>query len=150
MSVVREPINILFVTSIHHFVFPNFFHKFFSFSRSSWKRKQTFHWSKTEEKTCFGPIKSMISLLRKIRGKKRGKQDLLFGGLCRIHLLVRKYDWDIWEWSKMFFEIKVRKFQKQILLFWFEPKNKQNNFLISALASKMGEIKKIMARHHAN
>ena len=34
--------------------------------------------------------------------------------------------------------IKVSKFQKQIFLFSFEPKNEQNYFLISALASKNG------------
>ena len=38
--------------------------------------------------------------------------------------------------------LKVCKFQKQILLFSFEPKNKRNYFLISALASKTGQIKK--------
>ena len=32
--------------------------------------------------------------------------------------------------------LKVSKFQKQIFLFSFEPKNKRSYFLISALASK--------------
>ena len=44
---------IVFVTSNHqttNLVFPNFFHKFI-LSLSSWKRKQTFHWSKTEKKS---------------------------------------------------------------------------------------------------
>ena len=36
--------------------------------------------------------------------------------------------------------LKVSKFQKQIFLFSFEPKNKRNYFLNSALASKMGQI----------
>ena len=39
-------------------------------------------------------------------------------------------------------ELKVSKFQKQIFLFSFEPKNEQNCFLNSALASKMSQIKK--------
>ena len=34
------------------------------------------------------------------------------------------------------------KFWKQIFLFWFEPKNEQNYFLISALASKNGSNQK--------
>ena len=35
-------------------------------------------------------------------------------------------------------KLKVSKFQKQIFLFSFEPKNEWNHFLISALASKNG------------
>ena len=47
--------------------------------------------------------------------------------------------------------IKVSKFQKPILLFsLFEPKNEQNYFLISTLASKMGEIKKMKALYYIN
>ena len=38
--------------------------------------------------------------------------------------------------------LKVSKFQKQIFLFSIEPKNEQNYFLNSALASKMSQIKK--------
>ena len=38
--------------------------------------------------------------------------------------------------------LKVGKFQKQIFLFSFEPKNKRNYFLISALASKNGSNQK--------
>ena len=38
--------------------------------------------------------------------------------------------------------VKVSKFQKQIFLFSFKPKNKQNSFFNSALASKMSLIKK--------
>ena len=34
--------------------------------------------------------------------------------------------------------LKVSKFQKQIFLFSFEPKNERSYFLISALASKNG------------
>ena len=41
--------------------------------------------------------------------------------------------------------LKVSKFPKQIFLFSFEPKNKQNYFLNSALASKMSQIKKMKA-----
>ena len=40
------------------------------------------------------------------------------------------------------------KVQKQILLFTFEPKKKQNYFLIIALASKMGQIKKMKAFYY--
>ena len=36
------------------------------------------------------------------------------------------------------FAVKVSKFQKQIFLLSFEPKNELNNFLISALAFKNG------------
>ena len=43
--------------------------------------------------------------------------------------------------------IKVSKSRRQILKFSFEPKNEQNYFCISALASKMGEIIKIMAHY---
>ena len=45
-------------------------------------------------------------------------------------------------------ELKVSKFQKQIFLFSFEPKNKQNYFLNSALASKMSQIKKMKALYY--
>ena len=38
--------------------------------------------------------------------------------------------------------LKVSKFQKQIFLFSFEPKNERNYFLISALASKNGSNQK--------
>ena len=40
--------------------------------------------------------------------------------------------------------------RNQILKFSFEPKNQQKYFCISALASKMGQIIKIMALYHAN
>ena len=39
-------------------------------------------------------------------------------------------------------DLKVSKFQKQISLFSFEPKNEQTYFLNSALASRMSQIKK--------
>ena len=38
--------------------------------------------------------------------------------------------------------LKVSKFRKQISMLSFEPKNEQNYFLISALASKNGFDKK--------
>ena len=38
--------------------------------------------------------------------------------------------------------VKVSKFQKQIFLFSFEPKNERNCFFISALASKNGSNQK--------
>ena len=40
-------------------------------------------------------------------------------------------------------QLKVSKFQKQIFLFSFEPKNEPNYLLISALASKNGSNQKI-------
>ena len=46
--------------------------------------------------------------------------------------------------------IKVSKFQKQIFLFSFEPKNEQNYFLNSSLASKMSQIKKMKVRFYMN
>ena len=53
---------IFFVTSNNQFCFPQSFSRIF-LSLSSWKRKQTFHWSKIEgkpvfDKFCFWPIKS--------------------------------------------------------------------------------------------
>ena len=41
--------------------------------------------------------------------------------------------------------LKVSKFQKQIFLFSFEPKNERNCFLNSVLASKMSQSKKMKA-----
>ena len=38
--------------------------------------------------------------------------------------------------------LKVSKFQKQFFMFSFEPKNKRNYSLNSALAPKMSHIKK--------
>ena len=50
----------------------------------------------------------------------------------------------------MIFLLKVSKFHKQIFLFSFEPKNEQNHFLNSALASKMSQIKKMKALYYIN
>ena len=47
-------------------------------------------------------------------------------------------------------KLKVSKSRKQILKFSFEPKNERKYFCISAIASKMGQIIKIMACYHAN
>ena len=44
---------------------------------------------------------------------------------------------------------KVIKYQKQISNFSFEPKTKLKYFCNSALASKLGQIMKIMADYHA-
>ena len=44
--------------------------------------------------------------------------------------------------------LKVSKFQKQIFLFSFEPKNQRNYFLHSALASKKSRIKKMKALYY--
>ena len=45
--------------------------------------------------------------------------------------------------------LKVSKSQKQISKFSFEPKAELKYFCNSALASKMGQIIKVMAYHHA-
>ena len=47
-------------------------------------------------------------------------------------------------------KVKVTQSQKQISKFSFEPKTKLKHFCNSALASKMDQIKKIMAEYHAN
>ena len=53
--------------------FPQFFPRIF-LSMSSSKRKQTFHLSKTEKKTCFGPIRSLFAAqTEKKSWKKLGK-----------------------------------------------------------------------------
>ena len=46
--------------------------------------------------------------------------------------------------------LKVSKSRKQILKFSFEPKSERKHFCISALASKVGQIIKIMAHYLAN
>ena len=46
--------------------------------------------------------------------------------------------------------LKVSKFQKQLFLFSFEPKNKQNYFLISALAPKNGLNPKMKTLYYVN
>ena len=46
--------------------------------------------------------------------------------------------------------LKVSKFQKQIFMFSFEPKNEQNYFVNSALASKMDQIKKMKVPFYIN
>ena len=57
---------------------------------------------------------------------------LLFSShICRIQIITSA--------------LKVSKFQKQIFLFSFEPKDERNYFLISALASKNGLNKKMKA-----
>ena len=79
-----------------------------------------------------------------------------------------KFSWDIFFWSLilvqhiganqwsfrnavlLFAQLKVSKSRKQILKFSFEPKNERKYFCISALASKMGQIIKIIAHYHAN
>ena len=45
---------------------------------------------------------------------------------------------------------QVCELLKQNLKFSFEPKTDRKYFCISALASKMGQIKKVMAHYHAN
>ena len=52
--------------------------------------------------------------------------------------------------SSFGFMLKVSLSRKQILKFSFEPKTERKYFCISALASKMGEIKKIMAHYHVD
>ena len=46
--------------------------------------------------------------------------------------------------------VKVSKFQKQNFLVSFEPKNEQDYFLISALASKNGSNQKSEAFYYIN
>ena len=52
--------------------------------------------------------------------------------------------------SMRMYRLKVSKFQKQIFLFSFEPKNGRNYFLNSALASKMSQIKKMQVLYYIN
>ena len=52
--------------------------------------------------------------------------------------------------NESFLAAKVSKSQKQILKFSFEPKTEQKYFCIFALASKMGQIKKMIVHYHAN
>jgi hypothetical protein len=52
--------------------------------------------------------------------------------------------------NKLLGTLKVSKFQKQIFLLSFEPKNELNYFLNSALASKISQIKKIKALYYIN
>jgi hypothetical protein len=72
-----------------------------------------------------------------------------FRSINRIEHAIANLSFDFWfvvfqNFVKQFKELMVSKFQKQIFLFSFEPKFKQNYFLISPLGSKMGQIKKIM------
>ena len=46
--------------------------------------------------------------------------------------------------------LKVSKFQKQVFLFSFGPKNKRNYILNSALASKISHIKKMKTLYYIN
>ena len=46
--------------------------------------------------------------------------------------------------------LKVGKSRKQILKFLFGPKNERKYLCTSALASKMGQIIRIIAHYHAN
>ena len=56
--------------------------------------------------------------------------------------LPNKKAWEVDFAAELRF-VNVSKFQKQIFLFSFEPKDERNYFLISALASlKMDQIKK--------
>ena len=71
---------ILFSTPNHQFCFPQFLPKTI-LSLSSWKRKQTFYWSKTGFFLSLGPMRSyFLFQLLKLR-KNWGKQDWFFGGL---------------------------------------------------------------------
>ena len=57
-----------------------------------------------------------------------------------VFLIPRHFAQYLYHDSKL---LKVNKSQKQILKFSYEPKNEQNYFCISALASKSGWTKKI-------
>ena len=81
----------------------------------------------------------IASKIRLRPGRDVGMNALVFG----YFLQVTKIDFIIVSCAKSNrAELKVSKFEKQILLFSFEPKNEQKSFLISALASKTGQIKK--------
>jgi hypothetical protein len=58
--------------------------------------------------------------------------------------------WINGEQSKIGHHFKGQLISKANLNFSFEPKTDRMYFSISALASKMGEIIKIMAHSHAN
>ena len=98
--------NNQFVTSndqTTNLVFPNFFHEIFSVEQLRKKKQTLFIGPKLrEKKICFGPIKSLLFQLlklRKNRGKNWGKQNWLFGGLmsrtrykialCKIHNFIK-------------------------------------------------------------
>ena len=55
--------------------------------------------------------------------------------------LPNKKAWEVDFAAELRF-VNVSKFQKQIFLFSFEPKDERNYFLISALASKNGSNQK--------
>ena len=71
---------------------------------------------------------------------------------AKIYEWIHHHEWNHHESFSYFHKVglKVSKFQKQILLFSFEPKNKRNYFLNSALASKMSQIKKTKALYYIN
>ena len=78
---------------------------------------------------------------------KLGYQINIFAGKVPKFWEVQKYDENL----KLFLTLlKVSQSRKQIFHFSFEPKNERKYFCISALASKMGQIIKIMAHYHAN
>jgi hypothetical protein len=92
-----------------------------------------------------GVIENLICFdMRGERGQKRPKTfRRLLWTVPRIKLKVGNVA------QQTFFpRLKVSKFQKQILLFSFEPKKERNYFLISTLASIMSQIKKIIMRYY--
>ena len=84
----NQELYILFVTTNHqttNLVFSVFFHEFISVWTVEKENKPAIHWSKTEKKNCFGPIKRLFSFsmakTEKNSWKKLGITLRLFGGL---------------------------------------------------------------------
>ena len=80
------------------------------------------------------------------------KKGLIFGNWSEVISSVSRTS-EVWffDWNEGFADpfLKVSKSHKQISKFSFEPKT--NNFLcISVLASKMSQLRKVIAHYHAN
>ena len=59
------------------------------------------------------------------------------------YIPVKRFGWEENIYRQHILACTFSKFWKQIFLFSFEPKNEQNYFLNSVLASKMSQIKKM-------
>ena len=66
----------------------------------------------------------------------------LCGTVVTTHFIRSNNDKLLRDSSALLVLLKVSKFEKQIFLFSFEPKNEQNYFLIYALVSKNGSNQK--------
>ena len=80
------------------------------------------------------------------------KKGLIFGNWSEVisSVSLTSVVW-FFGWNEGFADtlLKVSKSHKQISKFSFEPK-RNVLFFISALASKMSQLRKIMAHYHAN